>query len=88
MGKKTVSAEVIILPDLADSVAFQQWLPNVKGKFVMISMCQPTGRPDYNWQEFALKESFDKMKAERTAQTRCLAPNASAKPGILTKHCL
>lgn len=69
MGKKTVSAEVIILPDLADSVAFQQWLPNVKGKFVMISMCQPTGRPDYNWQEFALKESFDKMKAERTAAT-------------------
>jgi carboxypeptidase Q len=53
MGKKTVTAEVIILPDLADSVAFQQWLPNVKGKFVMISMNQPTGRPDYNWQEFA-----------------------------------
>ena len=69
MCKKTVSAEVIILPDLADSVAFAQWLPNVKGKFVMISMCQPTGRPDYNWQEFALKESFDKMKAERTAAT-------------------
>ncbi|MBB6127070.1 M20/M25/M40 family metallo-hydrolase [Mucilaginibacter lappiensis] len=67
MGKKTVNAEVIILPDLADSVAFQQWLPNVKGKFVMISMCQPTGRPDYNWQEFALKESFEKMKTERTA---------------------
>lgn len=69
MGKKTTTAEVIILPDMADSVAFQQWLPNVKGKFVMISMLQPTGRPDYNWQEFALKESFDKMKADRTAQT-------------------
>jgi carboxypeptidase Q len=35
----------------------------------MISMCQPTGRPDYNWTEFATKESFDKMKAARTAQT-------------------
>jgi carboxypeptidase Q len=69
MGKKTTTAEIIILPDVADSVAFQQWLPNVKGKFVMISMLQPTGRPDYNWQEFALKESFDKMKADRTAQT-------------------
>jgi hypothetical protein len=69
MGKKTSTAEVIILPDVADSVAFQQWLPNAKGKFVMISMCQPTGRPDYNWQEFALKESFDKMKTERTAMT-------------------
>src|SRR5690606_5985192 len=43
------------------------WLPSVKGKFVMISMNQPTGRPDYNWQEFATKESFERMKAERTA---------------------
>jgi carboxypeptidase Q len=69
MGKKTVTAEVIIIPDLADSIAFQKWLPNVKGKFVMVSMNQPTGRPDYNWEEFALKESFEKMKAKRTTQT-------------------
>lgn len=67
--KKAVTAELIIIPDLADSIAFQQWLPNVKGKFVMVSMRQPTGRPDYNWQEFATKESFDKMKKERTEMT-------------------
>lgn len=66
---KSVTAELIIIPDVQDSVAFQQWLPQVKGKFVMISMNQPTGRPDYNWQEFATKESFEKMKKERTAQT-------------------
>jgi carboxypeptidase Q len=67
--RKPVTAELVILPDLTDSIAFQQWLPNVKGKFVMISMCQPTGRPDYNWQEFATKASFDKMKKERTEMT-------------------
>lgn len=66
---KTVTGEVIILPDGADSLAFQKWLPSVKGKFVMISMNQPTGRPDDNWEEFAKKESFEKMKKERTAQT-------------------
>lgn len=66
---KEVVAEVIIIPDLADSVAFAKWIPSVKGKFVMISMLQPTGRPDYNWEEFATKESFDKMKKERDAQT-------------------
>lgn len=66
---KTITAETIILADAADSLAFQQWLPNVKGKFVMISMCQPTGRPDYNWEEFGLKESFEKMKKARTEQT-------------------
>ena len=64
---KTVTAEVVILPDLADSIAFQQWLPNAKGKFIMISMNQPTGRPDYNWDEFGTKTSIEKMKLERTA---------------------
>jgi carboxypeptidase Q len=68
-GGKTVTAEVIILPEVTDSLAFQKWLPNAKGKFVMISMHQPTGRPDYNWEEFAVKESFEKMKTERTRQT-------------------
>jgi carboxypeptidase Q len=67
---KGVTAELITLPaDITDSLSFLKWLPSVKGKLVMISMYQPTGRPDYNWQEFALKESFEKMKAQRTAQT-------------------
>jgi hypothetical protein len=62
---KTVTGDVVIVPDLADSIAFQKWLPSVKGKFVMISMNQPTGRPDYNWEEFAKKESFEKIKKDR-----------------------
>lgn len=66
-GGKTVTGNVIILPDFADSIEFRQWLPTVKGKFVMISMMQPTGRPDYNWKEFATPESFEKMKKERAA---------------------
>lgn len=63
---KAVTAETIILADVADSSAFKNWLPSVKGKFVMISMQQPTGRDDKNWEEFATKESIEKMKAERT----------------------
>ena len=59
---KPVTAELIIIPDVKDSLAFREWLPRVKGKFVMISMMQPTGRPDYNWEEFGTKESFEKMK--------------------------
>lgn len=66
---KAITAEVIILPDIKDSVAFQQWLPNAKGKFVLVSMNQPTGRSDANWQEYAKPASFDRMKADRQAQT-------------------
>jgi len=64
--KKGVTGEVIILADVPDSAAFAAWLPNVKDKFVMISMPQPIGRPDDNWEEFATEESFEKMKAERS----------------------
>jgi len=66
---KAVKAEIVIIPDVQDSLAFQKWLPAVKGKFVMISMHQPTGRPDDNWQQFATKESFDKLKKERSEQS-------------------
>lgn len=62
---KTIEGEVISLPDIQDSVAFQEWLPQVKGKYVMISMPQPTGRPDHNWKEYARAESFEKMKKRR-----------------------
>lgn len=62
-----VQAEVTVIPDLADPEAFEAWLPQVKGKYVMISMPQPSGRPDYNWEEWATKSSFEKMKEEREA---------------------
>ncbi|WP_411766639.1 M20/M25/M40 family metallo-hydrolase [Winogradskyella sp. A3E31] len=65
-----VTAEVITLPEnIKDSLDFVKWLPNVEGKFVLVSMKQPTGRPDYNWEEFATEESFEKMKDERDAQS-------------------
>jgi hypothetical protein len=64
-GKKTVTAEVVILPEVADSNAFKAWLPSVKGKFVMISMNQPTGRSDENWRDYGTKEEVEKNREER-----------------------
>jgi hypothetical protein len=64
-GGKDVTGAAVILPELADSNAFVRWLPEVKGKFVLISMLQPTCRPDADWEQFATKESFDKLKDER-----------------------
>lgn len=81
---KTIKAEIIIIPDLADSLAFANWLPTVKGKFVMISMNQPTGRPDDNWQQFATKASFDKLKKERIEQTEAWRKRIS-KTGYSTR---
>ena len=67
--KSGTTAETIVLPIVDNAQAFESWLPSVKGKFVLVSMPQPTGRPDYNWEEFATEESFAKMKKEREELT-------------------
>lgn len=64
-GPKGITAELMILPTVKDSMEFQNWLKNVKGKFVMTSEYQITGRPDANWKEYATDESFTKMKKDR-----------------------
>lgn len=67
--KGGTTAGVIILPDGQDSVGFLKWIPAVKGKFVMISMPQPTGRPDKSWEDDGALGSFDSLKALRTRIT-------------------
>lgn len=67
-GKKGVTGELVVLPMVENSAEFEQWLPNVKGKLVMINMKELTGRPDYNWEEFATEASLAKMKKEREVQ--------------------
>lgn len=74
-NKKGVTAECIVIPEIKDSLSFQRWLPQVKGKFILVAMKQPTGRPDDNWKEWATPESFEKMKKERDAQTQAWNEN-------------
>ena len=81
-GGKTVTAETILIPELTDSAAFQKWVPAVKGKFVLISMMQPTGRPDENWDQFGVKESADKMKKDRTDQREAWNRRVRTKTGL------
>lgn len=66
---KPIQAEAIVLPLVSDSLAFQKWLPQVKGKLVLISMNPVSGRPDKNWEEFATKTLVEKMRKEKAAAT-------------------
>lgn len=60
-----VAGSVIVLPDVADSNAFRAWLPQAKDKYVLISMPQPTCRPDSAYKQWALTPTFDSMVARR-----------------------
>ncbi|MEZ4457760.1 MAG: hypothetical protein R2882_14605 [Gemmatimonadales bacterium] len=54
---RTVRAEAIVLPQFRDSTDFVQWLPNAKGKIVLVSPAWPTCRPSEDWIRWATPES-------------------------------
>jgi hypothetical protein len=60
-GGRDLNATTIILPMVADSNAFVKWLPNAKGKFVLISAAYPTCRPEEEWAAMATPESKARM---------------------------
>ncbi|WP_228852521.1 M20/M25/M40 family metallo-hydrolase [Aegicerativicinus sediminis] len=68
--KKGITAECVIMPIFKNSSDFNSWLPSIKGKIVLASMEEPTGRPDENWEEYAVEKDFEKMKTERDSLRR------------------
>ncbi|UFK97797.1 M20/M25/M40 family metallo-hydrolase [Kaistella faecalis] len=64
---KGLTADVVMLPTFSSKEDFTKFLSSVKGKLVMVSQYQASGRPEYNWKEFATPESFEKMQAESKA---------------------
>ncbi|MCP2038393.1 M20/M25/M40 family metallo-hydrolase [Chryseobacterium sp. HSC-36S06] len=64
---KGLTADVVMLPTFSSKEDYIKFLSSVKGKLVMVSQYQPSGRPEYNWKEFATPESFEKMQAESKA---------------------
>jgi len=82
---KGIKAEAIVLPEVADSLAFLAWLPKVKGKLVLISVSQTSGRPDKNIEEFATPTVLAKMKKERADATIAWRARL-AKTGLNAKN--
>jgi hypothetical protein len=69
-GGKDVTAGTIVLPRFADSAAFVRWLPQARGKLVLVSAPQPTCRPTADWTEFATPASRARMDSARAEVTR------------------
>jgi hypothetical protein len=58
---KDLAGPTIILPPVKDSAEFVRWLPNVKGKFVLISAAYPTCRTEEEWAAMATAGSKARM---------------------------
>ena len=77
-GGKDVDLETIILPTFRDSTEFVQWLPQAKGKLVMISAALPTCRPQDDWAMNATPGSKARMDTLMVETQRAWAP---VRPG-------
>jgi hypothetical protein len=60
-GGKPVTAEAIILPKFRDSTEFVKWLPQARGKIVLLSPAWPTCRPSEDWMRWGTPESIARM---------------------------
>ena len=58
---RDVTAEAVLLPRFADSAAFVRWLPQARGKLVLVNAPLPTCRPTTDWEQFATAESKARM---------------------------
>lgn len=84
-SKKGVTAQVIILPKAKDSSDFQKKLSQVKGKFVLVSKNEPTGRPDQNWKKWATDKSRKKMQ-KKQKETDSLWRDRIRKTGYTSRE--
>jgi carboxypeptidase Q len=66
-GGKDVTLETVVLPRFRDSTEFVRWLPQAKGKLVLISAALPTCRPQDDWAANATPESKAHMDSVMVA---------------------
>ena len=66
-GGKDVVGPTILVPVLPDSAAFNAWLPNVKGKFVLMSAPKSSCRPHSEWVDVAPPEEVARLDSTNAA---------------------
>src|SRR5689334_8017867 len=90
-----ITADVVTLPrasEFTDSAGFARWLPNVKGKLVLVSMAQPSCRPDSDiryWSDSATYAHAaalrDSVTADWSARLTAAHVSARALPVLLER---
>jgi hypothetical protein len=82
-GGRDLIAPAVVLPRFADSSEFVKWLPQAKGKLVLVSAPMPTCRPPDDWVQNATPASQLRMDslAAATQQEWAAARGPNVPPG-------
>jgi hypothetical protein len=62
-GGKPLVAGAVVLPRFGDSTEFVRWLPQARGKLVLVSAPSMSCRPAAEWTQFATPESRQRFSA-------------------------
>jgi carboxypeptidase Q len=62
-GGRPVIASTVVLPRFNDSTEFVRWLPQARGKLVLVSAPPLSCRPDADWNQFATPETARRYHA-------------------------
>ena len=68
--RAAVEGRAMTIPGFDSPAAFERWLPQVRGNFVLVAAAQPSCRPMDNWEEYGLPESVDSIQAWREEAER------------------
>ena len=81
------TAEAIILPNFQDSTEFVRWLPQARGKIVLLSPAWPTCRPSEDWYRFATPEAKARMDTLVGEMQRDWSPSSDSTINPRTPRC-
>lgn len=65
-GGKAIEGAVVTLPDVKTPEEFQKWLPNARGKFVMISAPNTSCRSPQQFKDFGAPGAFSRDSAAKS----------------------
>lgn len=69
-GGQPIEGEVVILPDVKTPEEYRQWLPQARGKFVLVSPPRLSCRSLAQWEEFATPASLAAMRQAQDTITQ------------------
>lgn len=57
----------VLMPEVANLAAFEQWLPSVAGKMVLLDAAEVTCRPLENWRQWGREATVERIEAAQEA---------------------
>jgi carboxypeptidase Q len=84
-----IEAPAVLLPAVENPAQFEAWLPQARGRWVLVSFPEPTCRPDYAWQQYALGPTFERLLQSRDsarAEWQMRALNTGLGPGDMHRR--